>query len=261
MSAGFSVSHQLQTTMARNTDTDYWVSRWDSMQEIYNPDRPERLRTLVTLIRAKHEAPELILDVGCGTGSVMAEVLAAFPSVRAIGLDFDFTLLDIARTRLEPFRNRVELVETDLRKNDWTSHCPSKVDAILSATALHWFTSSQLNRLYGQFYQLLKKGGIFLNADHAGCEDPQIQSVWIRSRSVGDPSRQGMTPWQSFWKEFLEIRSQEVRDRRSQIQGPWKGEEAGLPLDWHFRQLKKAGFAIVDCFYRLGGDAIYGGVK
>ena len=248
--------------MSNNPDTDYWVSRWDSMQEVYNPDRPVRLRTLVALIRAKHgEAPELILDVGCGTGSVMAEVLDAFPSVRAVGIDFDFTLLDIARARLERFKNRVELVETDLRKEDWTSHCPAKADAILSATALHWFTSSQLDRLYGQFYQLLKEGGIFLNADHVGCEDPQIQQVWTRSRSVRDPLIQDLTPWQSFWDEFLADRSQGERDKRTQILGPWEGVESGLPLYWHFRRLKKAGFAIVDCFYRLGGDAIYGGVK
>jgi ubiquinone/menaquinone biosynthesis C-methylase UbiE len=246
--------------MAVDADTDHWVSRWDSMQEVYNPDRRRRLRTLVEVVRAKHDAPQLVLDVGCGTGSVMAELLDAFPSARAVGIDLDFTLLDIARSRLGRFGDRAELVEADLRGQGWTSRCPTEADAVLSATALHWFTSSQLERLYRQFHRLLKKGGVFLNADHVGCEDPQIQEAWDRPRTAADPTN-GTTAWQSFWDELLADRSPEERERRVQILGPWVGVEQGLPLEWHFLQLKKAGFCIVDCFYRLGGDAVYGGVK
>jgi hypothetical protein len=43
--------------------------------------------------------------------------------------------------------------------------------------------------------------------------------------------------------------------------GPWVGSEQGLPLKWHFEQLKTAGFEAVDCFWRLDCDAIYGGIR
>lgn len=248
--------------MAADADTDYWVSRWDSMQEAYNPDRRQRLQTLVEVVRATHAAPDLVLDVGCGTGSVMAEVLDAFPTARAMGIDFDFTLLDIARRRLRRFGDRAELIEADLRGEGWPSQCPANLDAVLSATALHWFTSRQLQGLYGHFQQLLKTGGVFLNADHVGCADPQIQEAWNRKgRRAEEPSPEETTPWRSFWDEFLAHQSQEVREKRATVQGPWEGVEEGLPLEWHFLQLRKAGFSVVDCFYRLGGDAVYGAVK
>ncbi|WP_366521110.1 class I SAM-dependent methyltransferase [Lapillicoccus sp.] len=42
----------------------------------------------------------------------------------------------------------------------------SQFDAVLSSTALHWLPAEALSGLYRDLAQLLRPGGVFLNADH-----------------------------------------------------------------------------------------------
>ncbi len=64
----------------------------------------------------------------------------------------------------------------DVRQPIWVDAVRSglagaRVDAILSATALHWLQPEELARLYRDLAGLLDAGGIFMNADHlrTGC--------------------------------------------------------------------------------------------
>ena len=42
----------------------------------------------------------------------------------------------------------------------------TRYDAVLTATALHWLHSEPLAVLYGQIAELVRDGGVFMNADH-----------------------------------------------------------------------------------------------
>ena len=81
-------------------EADYWISRWDTMQEYYNPDREERFSTLFSILQSKCGKPEYVLDIGCGAGSLMERCAESFPSVHVMGVDLDFTLLRLAKARL-----------------------------------------------------------------------------------------------------------------------------------------------------------------
>ena len=241
---------------------DYWVSRWDSMQEFYNPDRKKRFAALVSLIKAKCPEPKRILDLGCGTGSIMEECLNAFPAVHIIGVDLDFTLLALAQSRLKKFAPRFTTVEADFREENWSSGLPTDFDAVVSATALHWLSESQLALLYSHIHRLLKVTGIFLNADHVGSSDASLQKAWIEQKKrLRPPLPQTGEPWESFWNDYLNELGSTANAKRSEAIGAWNGVEDGLPLDWHFEKLKQAGFRKVDCYYRFYADAIYGAVK
>ena len=48
----------------------------------------------------------------------------------------------------------------DLRQPSWIEAVESPVDAVVSATALHWLTPEQLAGLYRQIAQVLRPGGI-----------------------------------------------------------------------------------------------------
>lgn len=243
-----------------NVDVHHLISRWDSMQEYYNPDRKERFKTLISLIKAKKNEPELILDLGCGTGSIMLECLLAFPSSQVKGIDFDFTLLALAKERLDKFGTRVTLVQSDFRNDDWVNKS-NTYDVILSATALHWLDSHELAELYTKIYASLKPKGIFLNADHVGSSDSEIQEALENNKRKIYSKISLNDPWKSFWEEYFTELGNEIKAQRDKMQGNWHGVEEGLPLEWHFMKLKESGFAYVDCFYRFFNDAIYGGIK
>ncbi|MFZ6027752.1 MAG: class I SAM-dependent methyltransferase [Chloroflexota bacterium] len=244
--------------------TSSWLTRWDRMQERYLVARDERFAVMAQLVRAtRGDAPQ-ILDLGCGTGSVMAALLEAIPGSRAVGVDMDPTLLRLAEMRLNTYGERAQALWADLRQPGWESRLqPKRFGVLVSATALHWLSTEQLSALYTQVAGLLEPGGIFLNADHVASDHPQVQQSWERNRAQALATNAAMEgeDWDSFWSAYLAELGPEAAAERQRVLGEWHGVEAGQPLAWHLDQLRQAGFSSVDCFWRADCDAIYGGVK
>jgi SAM-dependent methyltransferase len=247
-----------------NFDLDHWVRRWDRMQERYLVRRNERFATMARLVRDTQPNVRRILDLGCGSGSLMLGVLEAFPEAEVIGIDYDPTLLLLARRRLAEFGDRATIVLADLRDSRWVDNISTPVDAVVSATALHWFSEHHLSKLYKRIADVMRPGGIFLNADHVGSESEAIQMAWEQSRQemrIGE-SDQNADDWDGFWSDYFDALGMDIRNFHQRVIGGYEnGIEGGLPLTWHFDMLRKCGFSSVDCFWRLDCDAIYGGIR
>ena len=234
------------------------------MQERYLVERHERFETMIRIIRDTQPRISRILDLGCGSGSLMLELLEAFPEAKVIGIDYDPTLLLLARGRLAGFGERATIVLADLRDAKWVDNISTPVNAVVSATALHWFTENHLSKLYEQIAAVMRSGGIFLNADHVGSGSEAIQTAWERNRqamrlSESDPNADD---WDGFWNDYFDALGLDIRDFHQRVVGGHEdGIEEGLPLTWHFDMLRKSGFSSVDCFWRLDCDAIYGGIR
>lgn len=244
------------------SDSLSWIDRWDRMQERYLAARAERFGTIARLIRSTQGEVPIVLDLGCGTGSVMAALLDAIPGACAAGVDLDPTLLVLAEKRLAPFGERAQLVQADFRQDGWIGTLSGmRLDAIVSATALHWLSPELLSSLYAQVATVLRPGGVFLNADHVASERSSVQRAWNQHRSevlsaAADPSADD---WSGFWRDYLAVLGEEARKERERCLGTWEGVEDGQPLAWHIDHLRQAGFTAVDCFWRADCDAIYGG--
>lgn len=244
-------------------DWGTWIRRWDRMQDRYILRRRERFELMLGLIAETQKSVSRVLDLGCGTGSLMLRVLEEFPKAEVYGIDFDPTLLALAEKRLGKFGERVYLVQTDLRDESWLKLVPVPIDAAVSATALHWLSPEQLARLYGQLGGVLRPGGIFLNADHVRSDCENIQRLWERNREQmrrleGDISADD---WEGFWDAYGRALKMDIKKFRKELTEPWEGSEEGLPLGWHFEKLKASSFEAADCFWRLGCDAVYGGIR
>ena len=245
-------------------DWEFWVRRWDRMQERYLVRRQKRFETIIGVIRDTQGSVNRILDLGCGSGSLMLALLEAFPEAEVFGIDFDPTLLLLAERRLMDFQKRATLVLADMRDPKWIEKVPIPTDAVVSTTALHWFTEEQLSKLYKQIAAIIRAGGIFLNADHVGSESDAIQIAWERNRQdmLRDESDPNADDWEGFWKDYSDALGLQVHETRQRVIGAWEGGvEQGLPLTWHFDELRKNGFSSVDCFWRCDCDAIYGGIR
>jgi len=142
------------------------------------------------------------------------------------------------------------------------------VDAVVSATALHWLTAGELRAVYRRIAQLLRPGGVFVNADHVGSDDARIQAGWTRHRQAmrdQEASTYGagqVDDWDSFWAAYGRALGQDVATLHERMLGGWEGGiEDGLPLAWQLDALRACGFRSVDCFWRCDCDAIYGGIR
>jgi cyclopropane fatty-acyl-phospholipid synthase-like methyltransferase len=245
-------------------DWQYWVDCWDRMQERYLVKRTERFETIVRLVRETQRSVAGVLDLGCGTGSLMLPVLEAFPEAEVVGIDFDPIILWLAEARLARFGDRSHLLLADLRDASWTREVPSPLDAVVSATALHWVAPNQLADLYRRIAPLMRPGAIFLNADHVGSDCPEIQRAWESSREEARARQasERSEDWDTFWSEYARALGLDVREiHQRAIAGCDGAIEEGLPLAWHLDRLRESGFASVDCFWRTDCDAIYGGIR
>ena len=97
--------------------------------------------------------PNLILDLGCGTGFLTQKISALYPDAKIISLDFSEKMLRICRSKV----NHTSPVCADIENIPIKESC---FDLIISSLTFHWATD-----LYGTFlktHQLLKNNGCFL---------------------------------------------------------------------------------------------------
>jgi ubiquinone/menaquinone biosynthesis C-methylase UbiE len=241
-------------------DLQNWIERYDRMQEKYLVKRSERFDLIVRLIKSVCPNPKLIVDLGCGTGSLTIRLLEEFDLAKVYAVDLDPAILLLAERRLKHFKNRVQIVRSDITKMDW-DRCRG-ADTVFSATALHWLKAEDLEAVYQQIHKILRKGGIFLNADHSGSSNNLIQRYWESNREqMLREQTQSADDWEGFWQKFLSEFGDDARIERQKALGPWQGAEEGMPLQWHFQKLEQCGFEYIDCFWRCDCDAIYGAIK
>ncbi|MGA5445178.1 class I SAM-dependent methyltransferase [Streptomyces umbrinus] len=236
-----------------------WQESWDRQQEWYMPDREERFRVMLDMVEALVGPEPRVLDLACGTGSITARLFERFPKAVSTGVDLDPALLTIAEGT---FRgdDRVTFVTADLKDPDWAAKLPyDSYDAVLTATALHWLHREPLAVLYGQVAELVRDGGVFMNADHMIDEaTPRINAADRAQRHarMDEAKAAGVLDWADWWQ----LAAQDPvlagpTARRFEIYG--EHAEGDTPsVEWHARVLREAGFAEAREVWRSPSDAL-----
>lgn len=101
----------------------------------------------------KLRGDELLMDAGCGTGRLTAELLQDLPQGRVVGVDLSQNMLAAARDYLQQFRGRVYCVAADLQNLPFQR----AFDGIFSTAAFHWVPDQA--RLFRSLYDGLRPGG------------------------------------------------------------------------------------------------------
>ncbi|MFB6961117.1 methyltransferase domain-containing protein [Streptomyces sp. NPDC056309] len=230
---------------AEGADWAAWQESWDRQQEWYMPDREERFRIMLDMVEALVGTAPRVLDLACGTGSITARLLDRFPGATSTGVDLDPALLAIARGTFDG-DDRVSFVAADLKDPDWPAKLPyDSYDAVLTATALHWLHSEPLAALYGRVAELVRDGGVFMNADHMIDETtPRINAAERAQRHarMEQAKRAGALDWAEWWQlAAMDPALAEPTARRFEIYG--EHADGDMPsAAWHARVLRDQGF-------------------
>ncbi|GAB4087186.1 hypothetical protein GCM10028784_38160 [Myceligenerans cantabricum] len=110
---------------------------------------------------------ESVLDVGCGTGSLLMAVLDAAPGARVTGLDPDVRALEIAAGKLRRGRRRGTLVR------GFADRLPAEdasVDHVVSSLALHHVPEDDRPTFAREVARVLRPGGKVTILDMGGGE-------------------------------------------------------------------------------------------
>lgn len=144
-----------------------WMRRWDAQQQGYVPEREARFTAMFDALAELLPASFVAVDLACGPGSLSRRLLARFPEARTVAVDMDPVMLALGRGALGTMDGRLRWVDADLADAGWMAALgETRVDAVLSSTALHWLWPNTLTRLYRDLAGLLRPGGLFLNGDN-----------------------------------------------------------------------------------------------
>lgn len=154
--------------------TDSQYREWNSV--VYHRlSAPQVSWGKKVLSRLRLRGDELVLDAGCGTGRLTADLLESLPRGRVIAVDISENMLRSASEHLATYGCQVQLVACDLL------HLPFEraFDGIISTAAFHWVLDQ--DRLFASLRQTLVPGG-WLEAQCGG--GPNLQRLRQRANAL-----------------------------------------------------------------------------
>ncbi|MFD0521240.1 class I SAM-dependent methyltransferase [Paractinoplanes durhamensis] len=250
----------------RSETARVWQESWDRQQEGFIPDREERFAAMLTAVAAVTDGePPKLLDLAGGTGTIALRTLARFPAARVTVLDQDPVLLAIAGASL---RDRGTIVDADLGDESWRAKLPAEgFDAVLTATALHWLPAERVAALYAEIREVLRPGGIFVNADHM--PEESLPGLSERLRTHGRKVREAryaagaVTSWPDWWQRVAadETLAPRMAERDLIYPHSTHHHEWTPPAVWHIDALRAGGFTEAGVLWRGGTDAAVIGVR
>ena len=201
------------------------------------PDFDNFYGSVFELLTFEKDQTARVLDLGAGTGLLSAMVAERFPEARITLVDISEEMLEVARQRFVAEPARFDSRVMDYAEEDWREY-----EIVVSALSIHHLKDPDKRRVFRKAYESLSPGGVFVNADQVLGATPEIEDKyheeWLRrAREAGAD------------EDDLDAAIERMKEDRQAT--------LASQLGW----LKEAGFGGVDCFYKRGRFAVYGGCK
>ncbi len=171
---------------------DPMTNQWNAME--YDAKHAfvyEKAKGLVELLAPK--ASERILDLGCGTGALTAEI--AGRGAEVLGVDRSEEMIAQARKKFPALRFEIldaRELRVNMEKSDKLDR--AEFDAVFSNAVLHWIPEAQ--QVIAGVALALKPGGRFV-AEFGGKGNIQrlVEGFHRAFAALGMPEQEGSSPW------------------------------------------------------------------
>ena len=210
------------------------ASYYDQQRRKLIPCFEEFYGSAVSVISCSSENPE-VLDIGSGTGLFSSFLLEKYPSARLTLIDLSENMLDVARERFEKISSVSYILGDYL-----TYSLHRSFDVIISALSIHHHPDREKTALFKKCYDLLRGGGIFVNADQV-----KGDTAFLEALNKG------------YWKRKIEssgLTQEEIDSAYDRI----KLDRMATMSD-QIAWMRQCGFSDVDFIYRNYSFAVFFG--
>ena len=247
-------------------DARAWFERWEAQQSGIIGVREERFEVMLDVLGATFAVDDdfTVVDLASGPAGISMRVLDRFPKARSVAVDFDPVLLTVGRGAHGDRDGRLAWVEHDLRDPAWaqevlTAAGQDSVDAVLTATALHWIPTGSLAEVYRACGAMLRPGGLLINCDNL--DYPPASST---IRRIADTMRsaerdaataraaaQEFDGWEQWWDAVASSPSLAALHREREQRYAWRDRDEYRPgIAVHTALLHEAGFDEVETVWQ-----------
>lgn len=161
------------------------------------------LKVLKKLQALPLRGDEHILDAGCGSGRVTAELLKAYPEATVTAVDASANMVEQARKTLAEFGDRAKVEQIDLVGLSMQG----AVNVIFSTAVFHWIKDH--DRLFANLFRALRPGGLLLAQCGGG---PNLKRLRERGeRAIKLPE---FAPYFKNWQKVWEYPGPELTAER-----------------------------------------------
>lgn len=193
----------------------------------------------------KEENELKVLEAGCGTGLTTIRILEADSRIKVVAVDNEEKTIAQARQALEDLKGRIEFRQGDILSvlKDVESE---SIDAFASALTIHNFPSEYREEVLEEVARVLKKRGLFVNADKYALDDPEAHAKSLQEQ----------------------IKSFDIYDGigRSDVKEAWtkhyhQDENTKITEKEQIALLEKLGFENIEIIFRESMEAVIRAIK
>lgn len=138
---------------------DFLTPFYDFALDIIGFGVKQRIK-IVNLLKLKPY--ERLLDLGCGTGSLLMVAKKKNPYVEMVGVDVDKKILEIAQKKIQKNNLNIKLIKSSADKLPFPD---SSFDIVVSTLVFHHLPTDVKKETLKEVHRILKKNGRFLLVD------------------------------------------------------------------------------------------------
>ena len=223
--------------------------RWSADPVSHNPTRPEQLDILLSVLQAEYRPGTYVLDVGMGSGIVEELIFERVPEVRIVGMDASEPMVQLARERLAPYRERYEVVMADLTRLREARLPGREYSVAVSVQVIHNVAHEHKREAFRFIHQALAPGGLFLLIDRVLVDTPALFGAYLAM-------------WQRLDRLYgSRVAANERHNFEEHEESVSTRGDQPATLEEHLHWLREAGFAEAACLHLHTNRALFAARK
>ena len=177
-----------------------WQRSWDRLEEGLVPDRERQISVLLDVVEAVAGTAPTVMDLGVALARSPADCSIGCPG-HARSLSTSIRCCSPSRRRRSPTTTACTSCAADLRHRGLGDALPEPhVDAVVTATALHWLPEDAVRRLYRDLAVVIGRGGVVAHSERMPLADlPRLGRALAEIERPGSDDRRAR--WDAWWDQ------------------------------------------------------------